>query len=97
MNIDEILNERGERYGSNREMGYRELALIAQNLKAAMKHSPNWNKLPADMRESLEMVASKFARILNGDFSYIDSWADCIGYLQLVVERLEAQNGRQED
>ena len=92
MDIDEILNERGARYGSDREHGYRELALIAQNLKSAMKHSPNWNKLPADMRESLEMVASKIARILNGDYNYLDSWADCIGYLQLVAERLDDKN-----
>lgn len=86
MKIDKILAERGERYAKN---GYGEVALVAQNIKAAMRHSTNWTKLPADMRESLEMVASKISRILNGDSTYIDSWADCIGYLQLVVDRLE--------
>lgn len=96
MNIDEILEERGARYGSDRETGYRELALIAQNIKSAMRHSPNWNKLPADMRESLEMLASKLARILNGDFNYADSWMDSIGYLKLVLERMEAQDEKQE-
>jgi len=86
MEIDKILAERGERYAKN---GYGEVALVAQNIKAAMRHSTNWAKLPADQRESLEMVASKISRILNGDPTYIDSWADCIGYFQLVVERLE--------
>lgn len=97
MDVNEILNERGARYGSNRESGYAELALIAQNIKSAMKHSPNWNKMPADMRESLEMVASKLARILNGDMMYLDSWADCVGYLTLVIERIEAANGQRSD
>lgn len=92
MKIDEILAERGERYAKN---GYGEVALVSQNIKAAMKHSTNWNRLPADMRESLEMVASKISRILNGDPAYLDSWVDCIGYLQLVVERLErCQNAK---
>ena len=86
MEIDKILAERGERYSKN---GYGEVALVAQNIKAAMKDSTNWAKLPADQRESLEMVATKISRILNGDPTYIDSWADCIGYLQLVVDRLE--------
>lgn len=92
MEIDKILAERGERYAKN---GYGEVALVAQNIKAAMRHSTNWAKLPNDMKESLEMVASKISRILNGDPTYIDSWADCIGYFQLVVERLErGHNGK---
>lgn len=92
MDVNEILDERGVRYSSNGRAGYAEVALVAQNLKAAMKHSPNWNKLPADMRESLEMVASKIARILNGDATYLDSWADIVGYTQLVIDRLEVTN-----
>lgn len=92
MNVNEILDERGVRYSSNGRAGYAEVALVAQNLKAAMKHSPNWNKLPADMRESLEMVASKISRILNGDMDYPDNVADIIGYMQLVLDRMEATN-----
>lgn len=86
MEIDKILAERGERYSKN---GYGEVALVAQNIKAAMRHSTNWAKLPADMRESLEMVASKISRILNGNPTYADSWVDIVGYTQLVVDRLE--------
>ena len=81
--IDGILDERHGRYGT-----FAEQALIAQNLKAAMRHSPNWKKLPADMKETLEMMASKTARILNGDFAYGDSWVDIAGYAQLIVDRL---------
>jgi hypothetical protein len=89
MKIEEILEERGARYGQ-----FPEVALVAQNVKAAMRHSANWHRLPADMKESLEMVANKLGRILNGDPSYADSWRDAEGYLKLVADRLETINGR---
>ena len=85
MEIDQILEERGTRYGE-----FTGVSLVAQNIKAAMRHSANWAKLPADARESLEMVANKLGRILNGDCLYVDSWRDAEGYLKLVADRLEA-------
>ena len=84
MEIDQILEERGSRYGD-----FGSHAIITQNIKAAMRHSPNWNKLPNDMKEALEMMALKISRILNGDPMWIDSWTDAVGYAQLVVDRLE--------
>ena len=82
--INSILEERGSRYGD-----FGSHALITQNIKMAMRHSPNWAKLPNDMKEALEMVAHKVGRILNGDPSYADSWVDIVDYVQLVVDRLE--------
>lgn len=82
--INQILTERGSRYGD-----FASQAIIAQNIKSAMRHSPNWHSLPNDMKESLEMVAGKLGRILNGDPTYLDSWVDVIGYIQLIVDRLE--------
>lgn len=84
--IDKVLDERGSRYGK-----FSEHALITQNIKSAMRHSPNWNKLPEDMKECLEMVAHKMGRILNGDPNYDDSWVDIVGYTQLVVDRLHGR------
>jgi hypothetical protein len=84
MEIDQILEERGTRYGE-----FTGVSLVAQNIKAAMRHSANWSKLPADARESLEMVANQLGRILNGDCLYVDSWRDAEGYLKLVADRLE--------
>lgn len=83
-NINSIIEERGSNYGD-----FGSQALISQNIKAAMRHSPNWAKLPNDMKEALEMVALKIGRILNGQFDYKDSWTDVVGYTQLVVDRLE--------
>ena len=82
--INSILEERGSSYGD-----FGSQALISQNIKAAMRHSPNWQKLPADMKESLEMTANKLARLLNGDWAYTDNITDMIGYLTLVLDRLE--------
>jgi hypothetical protein len=86
--IQTTLAERGSRYGE-----FPEHARITQNIKRAMADSPNWGELPDDMREALEMVAHKVGRILNGDFNYDDSWRDAVGYTQLVLNRLEREQG----
>jgi hypothetical protein len=83
MNIDETLNERGNRYGI-----FAEHARITQNLKRAMADSPNWSILSDDKKEALEMIQHKIGRILNGDPEYHDSWHDMIGYAKLVSDTL---------
>lgn len=77
--IDNTLEERGNRYGD-----FAGHARITQNLKRAMRDSPNWEALSDDKKEALEMVAHKIGRILNGDPYYADSWHDIIGYTRLV-------------
>ena len=86
MNIEKTLEERGSRYGS-----FPEHARITQNIKRAMEDSPNWTTLADDQRETLEMIAHKVGRILNGDPNYHDSWHDIIGYTKLVADRLACQ------
>jgi hypothetical protein len=81
--IAQTLAERGTRYGE-----FHEHARITQNIKRAMADSPNWAKLSDDKKESLEMLAHKMGRILNGDPEYHDSWHDIIGYTKLVADRL---------
>jgi hypothetical protein len=80
--IKDTLDERGARYGE-----FEHHARITQKIKQAMVDSPNWNKLPDDMKEAMEMVAHKFGRILNGDPYYMDSWHDAIGYLTLIERK----------
>lgn len=81
--IESTLSERGNRYGS-----FAEHARITQNIKRAMQDSPNWETLSDDKKESLEMLAHKIGRILNGDPEYKDSWHDIVGYAMLVDEVL---------
>lgn len=81
--ITTTLAERATTYGA-----FTGHARIAQAIKAAMADSPNWATLDPDMREALEMVAHKVARILNGDPAHHDSWHDIAGYVTLVADRV---------
>lgn len=86
--IDEVLCERGTRYGS-----FSGHAQIAQELKAIIAtyvSRRNCNLQP-DQSESLDMIAHKIARIINGDPDYIDSWVDIAGYAKLVADRLSSK------
>lgn len=82
--IEATLAERGSRYGE-----FPAHARITQDIKRMMVAAPNWDKLPDDMKESLEMVAHKIGRILNGDPYYKDSWVDIEGYVHLISKRLK--------
>jgi hypothetical protein len=78
-----VLNERQKTHGS-----FSSHSAIAQDLKEAMYAAPNWKKLPAYMKESLEMITHKIARVLNGDPTHVDHWVDIAGYSTLVGDRL---------
>jgi len=81
--VQAMLSERGSRYGLF--IGH---AQVTQAIKDAMKQGRNWHIIPDDMKETLEMLAHKCGRILNGDPEYLDSWDDIIGYTQLICDRL---------
>lgn len=81
--ITQTLQERGNRYGK-----FGDQARITQNIKRAMADSRNWRNLTDSQRESLELLAGKIGRILNGDPNYHDSWHDIGGYSKLVADEL---------
>ena len=81
--VTETLTERGSRYGK-----FKDHAELSQQLKNVMRCSDGWCGLDYDMREALEMIQHKVARILNGDPTYADSWHDIAGYAKLVDDRL---------
>lgn len=82
--LGSVLQERGSRYGE-----FINNANVSQDLKYIMEQSTNWNNMDSDMREALHMIAHKISRILEGDYSYDDSWVDIAGYSTLVAERLQ--------
>lgn len=88
--VDVILAERGNRYGT-----FENHARISQALKRAMHDSPNWSKLTDVQKEGLEMIQHKVARMLNGDPSYLDNIIDVVGYATLVKDAMEANGGVQ--
>ncbi len=81
-----ILTERGDRYGK-----FSGHAKITQDIKRAMsEHARLHNKTFTDSQwESLEMIAHKIGRIVNGDPDHVDSWVDIAGYAQLVADELQ--------
>jgi len=82
-NIDEVLAERGNRYGE-----FNDHAEITQGIKAWMQQGKSWASCTDAQKEALEMIAHKVGRIVNGDPNYKDSWTDIIGYTKLVEEKL---------
>ena len=82
--IEEVLKERGSRYGE-----FAEHARITQELKETMVSGSSWDKCSDSQREALEMIAHKIGRIVNGDPDYDDSWIDIIGYSQLIVDEIQ--------
>lgn len=85
-NIQDTLDQRGSRYGN-----FASHAKITQDLKYIMQQTQNWELLLEDQKETLEMVAHKIGRILNGDPNYDDSWVDIAGYATLVANRLQGK------
>lgn len=83
--VDAILNERGSNYGS-----FKDVAGFAQEMKNAIRMCNN-SELDDDQIEALDMIASKIARIVNGDPDYVDSWIDIAGYATLVADRLQGK------
>jgi hypothetical protein len=81
--IQDTLAERGKLYGE-----FKEHAKISQSLKRAMWATPRWVDLPDDVKEALEMIQHKIARVLNGDPEYDDSYRDVVGYATLVLDRV---------
>lgn len=74
------LDRRGSKYG---DYGY--MATCAQRIKEAMGPRAN---MSAVQRESLDMIATKIARIVCGDPNHYDSWHDIQGYAKLAEDRL---------
>lgn len=81
--IHKIISERAKNYGD-----FREQAKLAIDLKDIIRHGRSYEFMPSYMKESLDMICHKIARIVNGDPRYPDSWVDLVGYAQLARDRL---------
>ena len=81
--VDETLEDRGNNYGE-----YKDQAALSQQIKRVFRDAASYPDLLTYQRESLDMIANKLARILNGNPAYADSWHDIAGYATLVVTEL---------
>lgn len=75
----DLLTERQTTHGS-----FETNASIAQEIKSAMRASPQWHDLSDVRKEALEFIASKIGRILSGKANFEDHWADIQGYAELA-------------
>lgn len=80
-----LLKERGETYGDFRELARVKLAIV----HAMRMHARTYTE--AYIIEGLDMIATKLARIANGDPMHVDSWRDIAGYATLVADLLEKE------
>jgi len=89
-NLEKILAERNENYGS-----FEDFSLISQRLKAVIASSRD-RSIPfaADVAEAIEMICHKIARIVNGRDDYADSWYDIAGYATLIASRIDKEKGK---
>lgn len=83
-NLEQTLAEREKTHGN-----FDSHARICQSIKCQMYNTDGWGHLVASQRESLEMIAHKIARILNGNPHIHDHWHDIAGYATLVAKELE--------
>ena len=77
--MSDILDEREKTHGD-----YYRVAMMAQELKDAMRRGKNWKTLDDTQRETLEMIASKIGRIMSGNPHEADHWRDIAGYAALI-------------
>ena len=83
--VSETLEARGRAYGD-----FGRMARMAQRLKDLMRSdADDWLKLNPCERESLEIIATKVARILCGKHNQQDSWHDIQGYAKLAEDSVE--------
>jgi len=86
--VENVLDERADQYGS-----YMQSAYTAIEIKSVMHNAIARNDLHLfpDQLLSLDMIAVKISRIVNGNPAHRDSWLDIAGYAKLVADRLEGK------
>ena len=70
-------------------------ACTAQRIKIAIEMGENWmvpdREMPPALKEALHMIATKMARIVEGDANEMDHWGDIMGYADLAMRSIKAR------
>jgi hypothetical protein len=83
----QLLQERAKTHGD-----YGQTAQTAQVLKRLIRHAPAYADMSERQKESLEMIATKLARIMCGNPHEPDHWKDIAGYALLAVKGTDDAN-----
>lgn len=77
----QLLAEREQTHGN-----YSQTAQTAQMLKRLIRHAPSYADMSERQKESLEMIATKLARIMCGNPHEDDHFRDIAGYALLAIK-----------
>jgi hypothetical protein len=83
MDTEKILIKREQTHG-----GYTDTAAYAQSIKNVLRLTEKYHSLAPTAKESLDLIATKIARILSGDAELAEHWEDIAGYAGLEARRL---------
>lgn len=78
--VDETLKERKSQYGC-----FEDVAFVTQGFIEIMGKC-KYKEMPQPHQMALYMIASKMARLVNGDCNHKDSWHDIGGYAKLIED-----------
>lgn len=81
--VDATLSERQASYGC-----FEDVAFVTENIINVLKKC-NYDSMPHTHKMSMYMIASKMARLVNGDFNHLDSWHDIQGYAKLIEDLIK--------
>lgn len=79
---DPLLEARQNTHGS-----FADNARVSQAIKRIFRDEPGWGLLTDVERESMDMIALKFSRILSGKSLELQHWEDVRGYAGLAEEQ----------
>lgn len=82
--VNELLSEREKTHGN-----FVDVSFVAQDLKATIRLSPNWEGLMATQKEALDMICNKMGRLLSGNPEFEDHSDDIVGYAVLLRRALD--------
>lgn len=86
--VDATLAERQSTYGN-----FEDVAFVTENIMSILAQARvnGLSDLPHTHRMALYMIASKMARIVNGDFNHLDGWHDIGGYSKLIEKLIKGE------
>lgn len=83
--VEKTLSERQSQYGC-----FEDVAHVTQGMIHLMRQC-GYDNMPQPHQMALSMIASKIARIVNGDCNHLDSWHDIGGYSKLIENLIEGK------
>lgn len=86
LSVEGTLAERQKSYGC-----FEDVATVTEEVIKALRIA-NYDNMPKPHKMAMYMIASKMARLVNGDFNHLDSWHDIGGYSKLIEKLIGGEN-----